>query len=246
MTATNADMIACANEILNKLQAELRIEVGSLDAHAWIEMPDGSIRDWAFHRYDIIKNIWNCNDRAYYYPNPTEYQVPFRKIIKRMVKAAKKYCPEEFPNAEAVFKDFYLCPKAGHCFMNAYAYKYFHPEVKLMIGSMGWEKKRTGTIYWEFGNANMDWKPKRVIEGYKANQYDIDWLPAGDDSPYNDEVDMEKLPTGFFDAHDLYQKRGKQIGSNYALFPKDDEEMECLKIFTNHLAKNKGTRIHVI
>ena len=232
--------ISTANKTLKEL--DYFVEVGKLDAHAWIEMPDGSIKDWYFQDYDNIKRLWNCEGRAYYYPNPEKFSLPMRGIIKKMVKIAKKYIPERYPNAEAVFKDFYNEPKAGHCFMNAYAYKYFNPEVKLMVGSMGWASKKTGKIHWEFGDADMTWKAERVKAGYLPNNKPIDWSPDQKtlDVLNTAEAEMMGYPDGYMELYTDVQRFITKKDGNVYMRPETDEDFKKCMEFSAFMCKKQA------
>ena len=227
------------------LSTGFKQSVGSLDAHAWIEKPDGTILDFDFTEYNEIRRLWACdNPRPFYAPNDA-YLPAMRRICKKMVNTAKRVLPDVYPNAEAFYRDFYEEPKAGHCFMNATAYKFFNPQCKLKVGSMGWVKKRTGTIHWEFGNACMAWKPRRAIEKYPPNNKPIDLITENLTEAregYYDEYN--KMPDGFMDAQSVAMKRMKNSGGAMCLFAHNEEEEELMDIFARGMATFSGATVH--
>lgn len=235
--------IEAMNDIMGKNKPDYDVfNVGKLDAHAWIEMPDGSIKDWYFQDYDNIKRLWNCEGRAYYYPNPEKFAPAMRHIIKKMVKTAKKFLPEVYTDAKAVFEDFYNEPKAGHCFMNAYAYKYFNPEVKLMVGSMGWASKKTGKIHWEFGDADMTWKAERVKAGYLPNNKPIDWSPDQKtlDVLNTAEAEMMGYPDGYMELYTDVQRFITKKDGNVYMRPETDEDFKKCMEFSAFMCKKQA------
>ena len=135
----------------------------TLDAHAWCEDKDGKVVfDPHFKEYDLIKKIRDLEGEPQYEEVSTlSRQVMV--IIKRQIKDAKRQGKQQGIKltSEMIMTMFLEQPAFGNCFLNAYAYRWFNPEVKMRVGKMGWKVKKTercyGTtfttdkVFWEYG-----------------------------------------------------------------------------------------------
>tara|TARA_R110000823_G_scaffold270717_2_gene390270 strand:- start:4528 stop:4896 length:369 start_codon:yes stop_codon:yes gene_type:complete len=119
-----------------------------VDGHAWCENKDGEVVfDPSFKEYKFIKMVNKLEGENQYEIVP-ELSGKVMACIKIHIKDFKKNNKMSFEN---IMKMFLKYPKFNCCFLNAYAYKFANPEVKLMVGKMGWKKKNSGEIFWEYG-----------------------------------------------------------------------------------------------
>ena len=127
--------------------------MSTVDGHAWCENKDGEVVfDPSFGEYKFIKMVNKLEGEKQYEIVP-EMSGKVMECIKIHIKDFKKTSkalgkPMSFEN---IMKMFLKYPKFGCCFLNAYSYKFANPEVKLMVGKMGWKKKNSEEIFWEYG-----------------------------------------------------------------------------------------------
>ena len=133
-----------------------------LDGHAWCEDVEGNVvYDPCFKWYDYICNLHGCaKKKKRHYKVQANMKETVLKIVKSHIKEGKQIgLWKDFKSGMEFWRDFLEGEDEfedkengeGKCFINAYCYKYFHPEVKLMIGSMGFEKDKSNEVWWEYG-----------------------------------------------------------------------------------------------
>ena len=115
------------------------------DIHVWIEH-NGKIVDPEMPSYARVRDIRGLVDKQRYEENTTLRET----IMPTVKKHLKAYKTLSKWSTEQVLRDFYNEPKNNMCHVNAYAYKCHHPDSRIVIGKMGWERP-DGTVFWEFG-----------------------------------------------------------------------------------------------
>tara|TARA_A100001391_G_C5056718_1_gene274930 strand:+ start:1171 stop:1794 length:624 start_codon:yes stop_codon:yes gene_type:complete len=139
----------------------------TLDLHAWVETADGRLLDWDFEAYGEVRRIRDLNDTPYYVPECGENPRRAMALIREHIKERKAYlgC-----STKQLLETFYTAPQYGCCFLNAYAYVYFNRDCRVIIGSMGYEKKDGSGIWWEYGPAKMGMSRREARERYPLNR----------------------------------------------------------------------------
>ena len=102
------------------------------DCHFWLEDADGKIIDPTPPAYE---------GKRHYKKFSLGKQKEIYKIWNTRLKARGK---------KRTRNEFYNEPLDRCCQLNVYAYWYHHKELKVCIGSLGFETKK-GQIFWEFG-----------------------------------------------------------------------------------------------
>tara|TARA_R100000654_G_C2683443_1_gene127618 strand:- start:976 stop:1494 length:519 start_codon:yes stop_codon:yes gene_type:complete len=123
----------------------------SIDAHCWIVLEDGTIMDYPFEEYNLIKKLNGC-----------EGDLQYKEFDDDLQKKCYKWSMDNYwkpiGNDELSIKLF----KFGNCVINVWVvYKDLmrNPkwnEVKLMkpkivFGSLGFKKINSQEIWWEYG-----------------------------------------------------------------------------------------------
>jgi hypothetical protein len=146
--------------IINK-KKEHHAKGGNGDFHCWCENRDGeTVGDCMFPEYELIKRINRCGgDPIYKRWSPEEEKKKWAECqgrIRAMCKRVK--AAGELLDAEVVspWKQFENAPEMYQCPWNAATYykqekKKGNNNVRICVGSMGWEKNDGSGIHWEFG-----------------------------------------------------------------------------------------------
>lgn len=125
-----------------------------IDAHFWVER-DEKIIDWDFENYNYIKRVNNCEGNKVYYEAPIETQMIMIELCYRM---SNKTLQSNNENCAIKMKELYK--KIGFddrepdmCFSNCII-EIAENGGELRFGSMGWKKKNSNDIWWEYGGEN--------------------------------------------------------------------------------------------
>jgi len=119
-----------------------------MDIHAWIVDNEDNIFDPHFSIYDYIKEVNNCEGERCYEPlSPEKQKEMFHKFMTQATNMfGKNFCTKTF-----LYK-FYTNPRPTMCFVNSLAFKKCSKRnCKIVIGKMGWRKKGSNEIFWEYG-----------------------------------------------------------------------------------------------
>tara|TARA_R110002012_G_scaffold274680_1_gene461019 strand:- start:445 stop:960 length:516 start_codon:yes stop_codon:yes gene_type:complete len=122
----------------------------SIDAHAWIVLEDGTIMDYPFEEYNVIKKINVCEGDLQYREFDDDLQ---KKCYNWSMKFWKSIGNDELPkqlfkfgncviNVWEVYKDLMRNPKWNKV-------KLMKP--KIVFGSLGFKKINSQEIWWEYG-----------------------------------------------------------------------------------------------
>lgn len=118
------------------------------DGHFWV-VKDGEIIDPHFQDYDIIKSINGCVGDAIYCPAPKSVQDEF-------INALKKCYTKEFGSIPE-FVEFYkkngFRQRANQCDKISLI-NWIENGGEIVFGSMGWKKRNSDEVWWEFGGEN--------------------------------------------------------------------------------------------
>tara|TARA_R110000868_G_scaffold394911_1_gene666380 strand:+ start:115 stop:501 length:387 start_codon:yes stop_codon:yes gene_type:complete len=125
----------------------------TMDIHCWVEDSTGKIIDPDFMEYQIVKNIRDLEGEKQYkkltgeaYKTMAGDITAACKTVKKQIKASNKGMTNEY--FWELFTDH---PRSGFCMLNAMGQVKKDPTLKFCIGSMGWKKKGSQEIFWEFG-----------------------------------------------------------------------------------------------
>lgn len=131
---------------------------GKLDGHVWVTHEDGTIYDPWFDEYNTIVSTHNCHPERFYKATKGKLKKDLWEFAMKVAKTGEVWNKKVKPGLDSgiplleILKDIKENPTVNNCTWNAYAYHKVHPEkTKICIGSMGWKKKATGDVYWEFG-----------------------------------------------------------------------------------------------
>jgi len=114
-----------------------------MDIHCWIVEND-KIIDFNFPEYEMIKCMRGLTGDNIYEPVPIEEQKKWFRLMHKKSSA--------FNQIDPIMYKFYKNPQYGCCFVNALAYKKNSKnKCKIVIGKMGWRKKNSNDIFWEYG-----------------------------------------------------------------------------------------------
>jgi hypothetical protein len=120
-----------------------------IDGHFWVER-DGKVIDPYFEEYDKIKKFWGCVGDAVYQPaDDLTQQVILRKFEKILTVKQTGISMKTMGGLK----------RAYDCWGNA-SLEIVENGGTIVFGSMGWKKKKTGTIHYEFGG-----------DGWKVHQF---------------------------------------------------------------------------
>jgi hypothetical protein len=138
------------------------------DGHFWVEK-DGEIIDRHFSGYDFIKKVQGCEGEMQYCPAPPLIQAVMIGLAKKTLKTNLKidamregiirtdiYDKEinkDIDVDKALDKKINKL-REGQCHITAIALQKKYGG-NIVFGSMGWKKKKSDDIHWEFGGA--DW-----------------------------------------------------------------------------------------
>jgi hypothetical protein len=119
-----------------------------MDIHAWIEDDEDNLIDPYFFEYDLKKIINNCEGACCYKPLSPEKQ---KEIMDKSISLARSIYGNKVDERFFLYK-FYKKPTYNNCFLNCLAYKkYSKKNCRIVIGKMGWRKKGSKEIFWEYG-----------------------------------------------------------------------------------------------
>ena len=112
-----------------------------MDIHCWIVEND-KIIDFNFPEHQMVKRIQGLVGDNIYEPAPIDEQkMWFKKMYEKSIVFL----------ADGILYQFYKNPQYNCCFINALAYKKNNKNCKIVIGKMGWRKKNSNDIFWEYG-----------------------------------------------------------------------------------------------
>ncbi len=123
-----------------------------IDGHFWVERGDGYIVDPYFSQYDFIKRVNRLEGESVH----LEADAIVSKVMIRRFESV-------------ISTDLFgkMLQKAGHrntfnaCYQNAILEIYKNGG-RLVFGSMGWKRKGSDSIHWEFGGEN--WKVSQFMK----------------------------------------------------------------------------------
>jgi hypothetical protein len=115
------------------------------DIHFWVVL-DNEIVDPYFPIYDGIKSFQGLEGNPVYEEFPVEVQKKlwayhWKKIVKPALKT----------NSVKEIKKIVEKPISSLCMLNAYCYRTYHKKGRIAVGRMGWKKKNSNEIFWEYG-----------------------------------------------------------------------------------------------
>lgn len=117
------------------------------DGHFWVEK-DGQVIDPYFSEYDQVKRIHDCVGHSVYHPAPQSVQ-------DEWIDALTSIFNKQFGSLVA-FADFCeevrFRPHYNSCDKNALL-TLVKNGGKLVFGSLGWKKRDSEEIWWEYGGA---------------------------------------------------------------------------------------------
>ena len=119
------------------------------DGHFWV-VRDGRISDPYVKEYDNIKRINDLEGEPQYLPAPQSVQDDF-------IKSLTDYHLSIFGDLASSLRDAKRLgwkPFCGGC-QNTALYESLENGGQIVFGSMGWKKKNSSKIWWEYGGA--DW-----------------------------------------------------------------------------------------
>lgn len=122
-----------------------------IDAHFWVER-DGKIIDWDFEKYDYIKRVNNCKGNKIYCEAPIQTQ---RLMIELCYRMSNEALQSNNENCAIKMKKLYEMMgfadrEPDMCFGNCII-EILENGGELKFGSMGWKKKNSNDIWWEYG-----------------------------------------------------------------------------------------------
>ena len=124
----------------------------TLDAHMWLENADGEVVfDPHFIQYDIIKRVQNLKGEKKYKAWIGKKRGVALNKIQEINTAKIKALPSIGWTKKQFWEHFSKNPHFGNCFNNATAYWKKNQHLKIVIGSMGWEKTNGDGVWWEYG-----------------------------------------------------------------------------------------------
>ncbi len=116
-----------------------------MDAHVWVVDANGKIIDPHFTYYDMVKAVQNLVGSAKHLPAPKTTQ----EIMLKMLYKTRAAIVLHMIKSGITWKNQSNC-----CYENALAYQLQHGGT-LIFGSLGWKRKLTDDIFYEYGGA--DW-----------------------------------------------------------------------------------------
>tara|TARA_R110002126_G_scaffold142971_1_gene289123 strand:+ start:5879 stop:6280 length:402 start_codon:yes stop_codon:yes gene_type:complete len=125
------------------------IEFPTIDGHFWLER-GGKKVDIEFKDYDFIKRVHNCDDGMVYKEADFNTQLIMIKIFEKCLYSMEK----DIEAFKTFSKSMGISPMMGCCFQNSMMA--YEDGDLIKFGSMGWNKKNNGGVWWEFGGE--DWK----------------------------------------------------------------------------------------
>jgi len=119
-----------------------------IDAHAWVELENGTIIDPYFEHYSMVKMIRNLKGEPQYskFSNDDMVLQKCKDITKEGVRQYIKFSLAKNSN-NPFWNDWE--DRKNHCFINAYVNQKKYGG-KIVYGKMGWEDSK-GDIFWEYG-----------------------------------------------------------------------------------------------
>jgi len=114
-----------------------------IDAHFWV-VREGKVIDTDFGVYNKIRQINGCDERVAYCPAPKHIQDRYIASLTR--KHLKGKTAEDYKT---------YTPRPYECVKNS-AVEYLRNGGEIVFGSMGFFKKGSQEIWWEFGGRHYD------------------------------------------------------------------------------------------
>lgn len=121
--------------------------------HAWIRKADGTIRDPHFPEYDTLVKMPNCDasQKVYHEWTPEQQEAKLKNSIPRIMKNIRANMEANDKTMEYICQRMVNRPAFRSCIINAFAYKYTHPDSEIVIGNMGFRNRKTPhLIWWEY------------------------------------------------------------------------------------------------
>lgn len=125
----------------------------TMEVHMWLENADGTIAfDPDFPDYNWVKQVRRLTGdkchKAYTGRKAIDCLAEIRKALNFRIKMLEQNGLDK----EKVWDIYFKSPAFGICFFNAMAYWKKNKHLKIKVGSMGWESKLDGNIFWEYGD----------------------------------------------------------------------------------------------
>ena len=121
--------------------------------HCWLEDADGMIIDPHFKEYDDMMKMAHCNSRAKVYVEWTDEQQ--KEKLKNLLPDIMENINEN-AKRNGIPKRFVMAIMAGNpgfraCCVNAWSMKSLRPELRFVIGNMGFRSKDDpNRVWWEY------------------------------------------------------------------------------------------------
>lgn len=125
--------------------------VPSFDGHFWVER-DGKVIDPYFKEYDFIKMFNGLEGDCIRVEASAHIQ---SSIIDLFIGCLRKYCKTDnvFKECFEIMNDKKIPLRYGNCFINAVKEIGENGGV-LKFGSLGWKKKKSNKVFYEYGGVN--------------------------------------------------------------------------------------------
>jgi hypothetical protein len=121
------------------------------DGHFWV-VKDGEIIDPDFEKEKEVKMLQRCEGGKVYLEASPEVQKDILKMVNDI---------NNFDMCGKFLLKGGFCPGYGQCIFNAMLLKAKFGG-KIVFGSMGWKRRGSSSIHWEFGG--KDWTVKDFIK----------------------------------------------------------------------------------
>lgn len=121
--------------------------------HCWLEDKDGMIIDPHFKEYDDIMKMPRCNSREKVYIEwtPEQQKEKLKNLIPDILENINKNAKQNGVPKEVIMTIMAGNPGWRACCVNAWCIKYLRPELRLVIGNMGFRHRdNPNRVWWEY------------------------------------------------------------------------------------------------
>ena len=126
---------------------------GNGSFHCWLEDKDGMIIDPHFKEYDDMMKMPRCNGRAKVYEewSPKQQKEKLKNLIPEVMENIEENATRNNIPKEAVMAIIAANPGFRACPLNAWCMKSIRPELRFVIGNMGFRSRDDpNKVWWEY------------------------------------------------------------------------------------------------